>query len=93
MEPKTSALETQNALNIITSAQLTPTEHLLLGGFVKEAVDPGGAARYILRRVDENPDCSVEELLRNVKQDWRRLVTKCELTFSCFSVSSFLVYA
>jgi hypothetical protein len=42
MSPSINVVET--ALKTITSAQLTPTEHLLLKDFVQSAVDPSRAA-------------------------------------------------
>lgn len=76
MEQKNTDVEA--ALAAIASASLTPTEHLLLKSFVKEAVDPSYAALHILQILDKHPNLSAEEVLRDLKQDWRRLVVKCE---------------
>ena len=70
----------QTALTAIFSARLTPTEHLLLKDFVEGAVDPGRAARYVLQRID-NSKRSIEEELRCLKRDWRRLVSRRELLY------------
>lgn len=67
-----------STLALITSANLTPTEHLLLKGFLTEAVDPEYAAQYISQRIKDGGDRNVEEVLRELKQDWKQLVLKCE---------------
>lgn len=77
MERETTDVEA--ALAAIESAKLTPTEHLLLKSFVKEAVDPSHAAQHILQRLSKHANLSSEEVLRGFKQDWRRLVVKCKL--------------
>ncbi|EFR00557.1 serine/threonine protein kinase [Nannizzia gypsea CBS 118893] len=64
------------ALDTVRSAALTPTEHLLLERFLDLAEDPECAARYLLQKVKENPNRSVEASLGEVKEDWRQLVTK-----------------
>jgi hypothetical protein len=76
---------TATALDVISSANLTPTEHLLLKGFVNGAVDPELAAIYLLSRVDSNEHHDVETKLREFKKNWRRLVTRrkilvCDMT-------------
>ncbi|KAM5438413.1 hypothetical protein MferCBS31731_004990 [Microsporum ferrugineum] len=79
MEPEANVCKT--ALDIIRSANLTPTEHLILEKFLDEAVDPSYAARYLLQRLNENPGRDTEAGLRVFEQDWKRLVskfTKCE---------------
>lgn len=76
MEPEANVCKT--ALDIIRSANLTPTEHLILEKFLDEAVDPSYAARYLLQRLNENPGRDTEAGLRVFKQDWKRLVSKCE---------------
>jgi hypothetical protein len=67
-----------STLNIITSANLTPTEHLLLKGFPTEAFDPEYAARYIYQRIEDSGDRNIEETLRDLKHDWKQLVLKCK---------------
>jgi hypothetical protein len=79
MTPKAGIREV--TLDMIISAQLTPMEHLLLTGFVSEAVDSEYAARYVSRRVNDNPGRKVEEILQDLKRDWKQLVTKCEFSF------------
>lgn len=76
MEPEENVVAT--ALDTVKSAALTPTEHLLLKRFLDKARDPSCAAIYLLRKVEENPNRSVEASLREFKKDWRRLVTKCK---------------
>lgn len=68
----------ETALKTITSAQLTPTEHLLLKDFVQSAVDPLRAARHVLQRIENYPGKSSEGALRGLKADWRRLAAECE---------------
>ncbi|KAJ5698657.1 hypothetical protein N7462_000662 [Penicillium macrosclerotiorum] len=62
------------ALEMISLANLSRTEHLLLKHFVEKAVDPVLAAQYLLSRVQS--DAVVEGSLRSFKQDWKRLVSK-----------------
>ncbi|BCS25458.1 uncharacterized protein APUU_50169A [Aspergillus puulaauensis] len=64
----------QSALETIFSASLAPTEHLLLKHFVEGAVHPDKAAGYLLSRVKES-NSQVEQALRELKQDWRNLVS------------------
>lgn len=57
----------------ILAADLTPIEHQILVGFIKEAEDPDRAARKVLSRIcdDARP---TEETLRILKKDWYDLV-------------------
>lgn len=64
------------ALEIISSANLSPTEHLLLKHFVEKAVDPDLAAHYLMSRVQRDVDAEVEDCLRSFKQDWRKLASR-----------------
>ncbi|OBT85929.1 hypothetical protein VE02_04776 [Pseudogymnoascus sp. 03VT05] len=57
----------------IKAADLTPTEHLMLLDFVKEAYEPSLTARVVLDRIREG-ERSVEETLRVLKEDWHELV-------------------
>ncbi|OBT80199.1 hypothetical protein VF21_00547 [Pseudogymnoascus sp. 05NY08] len=61
------------ALELISSARLEPTEHLLLKQFVEGAVDPDRAAQYLLSTIN-TPHQDVETSLRCFKADWRDLV-------------------
>ncbi|KFY30935.1 hypothetical protein V493_01533 [Pseudogymnoascus sp. VKM F-4281 (FW-2241)] len=63
------------ALELISSARLEPTEHLLLKHFVEGAVDPDRAAQYLLSSVDKSPNQDVGTYLQCFKKDWRNLVT------------------
>ncbi|KAL1970323.1 hypothetical protein VTN77DRAFT_5483 [Rasamsonia byssochlamydoides] len=69
---------TKAALDLISSADLTPTEHLLLKHFVESAVDSERAAQYLVSRVsqDQGAENNAEINLRHFKQDWRKLVTR-----------------
>lgn len=58
------------ALDIISTGDLSPTEHLLLKHFVEGAVDSQLAAEYLLSRLSSD---DVEGSLRHLKQDWRGL--------------------
>ncbi|WEW59815.1 hypothetical protein PRK78_005295 [Emydomyces testavorans] len=69
----------RDALDAIASADLTPIEHLLLSDFVKQAVDPGYAAKFILECINDNHGMSIEETLRRFKWSLKQLVKKCEL--------------
>lgn len=66
------------ALEVISSANLSPTEHLLLEHFVERAVDPDLAAQYLMSRVHRDVGAGVEACLRSFKQDWRNLASKCK---------------
>lgn len=61
------------ALDIISSADLSPTEHKLLNHFVNAAVSPELAAQYLLSRTTKNSPDDVETQLRRLKRDWQRL--------------------
>lgn len=65
-----------SALEVVSSASLSPTEHLLLKGFVTGAVDPELAAIYLLSRVGPNTHQDVETNLHELKKDWRKLVAR-----------------
>ncbi|KAL1982490.1 hypothetical protein VTN96DRAFT_1281 [Rasamsonia emersonii] len=69
---------TQTALDLISSADLTPTEHLLLKHFVESAVDSERAARYLLSRVSQSDGAEddTESSLRHFKRDLRKLITR-----------------
>ncbi|KAF2490044.1 hypothetical protein BU16DRAFT_518730 [Lophium mytilinum] len=73
--PRTSKV-VDAAVAAIMSAQLTPTEHLLLKDLVANAVDADQVARYILGLIEQNSDQSTDNVLRSLKRDWRRLATK-----------------
>lgn len=77
MSENTNVMET--ALETIASAQLTPTEHLVLKDFVQSAVDPQRAGRHVLQRIGDYPGKSSEGALRDLKADWRRLTAECKL--------------
>lgn len=61
------------AIIAIKTADLTPTEHLILRDFVKEAYEPSLAARVVLDRISDDSR-PVEETLRILKEDWHELV-------------------
>lgn len=63
----------KKAIAAIKAAELTPTEHLMLLDFVKEAYEPSLAARVVLDRISDY-DRPVEETLRVLKEDWYELV-------------------
>ncbi|KAL2856778.1 kinase-like domain-containing protein [Aspergillus pseudodeflectus] len=63
------------ALETITSADLSPTEHLILKHFIESAVDPEAAAQYLFGRTRDTTD-SVGNSLRNFKRQWRRLASR-----------------
>lgn len=66
------------AQEVISSANLSPTEHLILKHFIEKAVDPDLAAQYLMSRVHRDVEAGVEACLRRFKQDWRKLVSKCK---------------
>lgn len=67
---------TNTALEIISSANLSPTEHLLLKNFINGAVDSELAANYLLSRTIQDSQRDIEISLRDFKNDWRKLVTR-----------------
>lgn len=69
-------MATSAVLETISSADLEPTEHLLLKHFIEGADDPELAARYLNSRLSQSEN--VAACLRSFKQDWRRLVFKCK---------------
>lgn len=67
-------LTVNQALDIISSAGLSPTEHKLLNHFVNGAVNPDLASQYLVSRATnlKSPN-GVETHLRHLLQDWKRL--------------------
>ncbi|KFY36097.1 hypothetical protein V494_05322 [Pseudogymnoascus sp. VKM F-4513 (FW-928)] len=63
----------EKATVAIEAANLTPTEHLILLNFVREAYEPSLAAQEVLDRIRGN-DKPVEEILRVLKEEWHDLV-------------------
>ncbi|KFY12416.1 hypothetical protein V492_03886, partial [Pseudogymnoascus sp. VKM F-4246] len=66
-------LRMDKATAAIKAADLTPTEHLMLLDFVKEAYESSLTARVVLDRIGDG-DRPVEETLRVLKEDWHELV-------------------
>lgn len=84
------ALESQNeedctsAIEVIDSAKLTAIEHLHLKLVIVNAVDTTVAARFILNQVSKiSPGCSVEDILRSLKDDLNTLALKCRVKGEC----------
>jgi hypothetical protein len=69
---------TTAVLELISSANLRPTEHQLLKHFIEGAVDSEFAAQYLLCRTSQSAQHDIEACLRNFKQDWRDLVMRGE---------------
>ncbi|RAL11824.1 kinase-like protein [Aspergillus homomorphus CBS 101889] len=65
----------QAALEMINTADLSSTEHLLLRNLVNSAVYPEDTARLITSTI-ETSNCSVETSLREVKRQWRKLASR-----------------
>jgi hypothetical protein len=63
-------------LEIVSSANLSPTEHLILKNFINDAVDSELAAKYLLSRIVQDSQRDIEISLRDFKKDWRKLVTR-----------------
>ncbi len=74
-EPVVAAI-TQEAIDAIRRAQLTPIEHKILVAFVEAAESPELAGNEVLRRLRAGQDegCSPEETLRALKDDWHEIV-------------------
>lgn len=62
------------ALDVVSSARLSPIEHQLLRHFVQDAFDSELASKYLLSRLNSHLDA--ESSLRNFKHDWRKLVAR-----------------
>ncbi|PYH90221.1 hypothetical protein BO71DRAFT_335004 [Aspergillus ellipticus CBS 707.79] len=72
-------LTTYNAtIRLIETAPLTPTEHLIWRAFLDEVVGPEYAAGYVWERIHDRNGRPVEQVLQELKHDWKRLVTKCQ---------------
>lgn len=82
-----------SALEVISSANLTPTEHLLLEHFVEKAVDPDLAAQHLVSRVQQDAGVEVEACLRSFKQDWRKLIWKCKYSETRQSTSRLIIHS
>lgn len=67
---------TNTALEIISSAGLSPTEHILLKNFIKGAADSELAAKHLISRIVPDSQQAIEISLRDFKKDWRKLVTR-----------------
>lgn len=65
-------------IRIIESTQLTPTEHSIWRSFLDGAVDPEYAAQYIWQMIQDHSSQSPEQVLQELKLEWKRLVTKCQ---------------
>ncbi|ESZ96856.1 serine/threonine protein kinase [Sclerotinia borealis F-4128] len=65
----------KSAIDAISSADLSPTEHLLLKHFVEEATHPEVAAKYIQLIISQDKN-DVESRLRQFKVDWRKLASR-----------------
>jgi hypothetical protein len=71
-------LGTYNATTqLIESAPLTPTEHLIWKAFLDEAVDREYAAHYIWNKIHDHSGPPTEQILRELKLEWKQVVTKC----------------
>jgi len=82
MEPPLGRYNT--TIQLIESARLTPTEHTIWRTFLNEAVNPEYAAQYIWERVHDCFGRPPEQVLQELKLDWKRVVTKCQSERSVF---------
>lgn len=69
---------TKAALDVISSARLSHTEHIILNHFIEEAIDSELAAQYLLSRLDHKIQDDVETKLRRFMQDWTMLASRRE---------------
>lgn len=67
------------AQDAIYSANLSAFEHLSLFTFLLHSRIPAKAGQYVLDRISQNPEFSVEETLRSIRTDLNTLVLKCKL--------------
>ncbi|PGH34293.1 hypothetical protein GX50_02876 [[Emmonsia] crescens] len=65
------------AQDAIYSANLSAFEHLSLFTFLLHSRIPAKAGQYVLDRISQNPEFSVEETLRSIRTDLNTLVLKC----------------
>lgn len=65
-------------IRLIETAPLTPAEHSIWRAFLDEAVNPEYAAQYIWERVHNRSGRPPEQILQELKLDWKRVVTKCQ---------------
>ncbi|OJJ51789.1 hypothetical protein ASPZODRAFT_467115 [Penicilliopsis zonata CBS 506.65] len=63
-------------MRLIQSARLTPTEHSIWRAFLDEAVDPEYAAQYIWGRIHDHSGRPAEQVLEELKLDWKQVVKK-----------------
>jgi hypothetical protein len=68
---------------LIESTQLT-TEHSIWRAFLADAVDQDYAAQYIWERIHNRSGRPPEQVLQELKLDWKRVVTKCQSKPSVF---------
>ncbi|KAJ5359609.1 uncharacterized protein N7496_012022 [Penicillium cataractarum] len=61
---------------LIESARLTPTEHSLWRAFLNESVDREYAAQYIWERIHDHTGRPAEQILTELKLEWKQVVFK-----------------
>lgn len=76
MEPQPGSLGA--TLRLIESARLTPAEHMIWRAFLNEAIDPEYAAQYIWQKLNDRGGRPPEEVLGELKLEWKQVLTKCE---------------
>ncbi|KAL3468145.1 hypothetical protein BJX64DRAFT_283028 [Aspergillus heterothallicus] len=73
---KPTSFNVEPSMSTISSAALTAIEHQILREFVNQAVDPEYAANYILQKIKDHSHSPVEEVLRDLKCEWKELALK-----------------
>ncbi|KAJ5793575.1 hypothetical protein N7457_000174 [Penicillium paradoxum] len=63
-------------IKLIESARLTPTEHSIWRAFLDEAVNAECAAQYIWQRIHNGSGHPPEQVLGELKLQWKQVVTK-----------------
>lgn len=71
----------QNALTLIYSAPLSPSEHKLLSCFVLDSANPNIAALYVIQRASADSETvksnHLDLGLRDLLADWIGLLSHC----------------
>jgi len=83
----------QKAIALITSVPLTPPEHHLLAHFIRDSVNPGATADYVMSRASRGGDNNkaVEFEMRHLSSDWKTIVERCWFPLLALSLQMYVL--
>lgn len=83
MDSNTTRYDSYEAtVRLIEAARLTPTEHSIWRAFLNEAIDPEYAAQYIWDRINDSSGRPPEQVLDELKSNWKQVATKRQLKWN-----------